>query len=89
MVGIRLGHTESRLASILQNRMVPAKELAEMLGRGYDEQKVQAMVLSLARKGLVDKTKAALLLRGTPMIKFLNYEYGSELKGGIPVNKSR
>ena len=89
MVGIRLGHTESRLVSILQNRMVSAKDLAEMLGRGYDEQKVQSMVLSLARKGLVDKTKAALLLRGTPMAKFLSYSFGSKLKGNMPKGRAR
>ena len=84
-----LSHNEEKIVRILSEGMATPKQLAEMLGRGYTEQKVQSMVLTLARKGRVDKTKAALLLRGTPMIKFLNYECGSRLKGGIPVNKSR
>ena len=84
-----LSHNEEKIVRILSEGMVSPKQLAEMLGKGYTEQKAQSMVLSLARKGKVNKTKAALLLRGTPMIKFLNYEYGSGLKGGIPVNKSR
>lgn len=84
-----LSHNEEKIVRILSEGMATPKQLAEMLGKGYTEQKAQSIVLSLARKGKVNKTKAALLLRGTPMIKFLNYEYGSGLKGGIPVNKSR
>ena len=82
-----LSHNEEKIVRILSEGMATSKQLAEMLGRGYTEQKAQSMVLALARKGKVNKTKAALLLRGTPMIKFLNYEYGSGLKGGIPANK--
>ena len=82
-----LSHNEEKIVRILNEGMATPKQLAEMLGRGYTEQKAQSMVLTLARKGVVDKTKAALLLRGTPMIKFLNYECGSGLKGSIPVNK--
>ena len=82
-----LSHNEEKIVRILSEGMATPKQLAEMLGRGYTEQKAQSMVLTLARKGKVDKTKAALLLRGTPMIKFLNYEYDSGLKGSIPVNK--
>ena len=84
-----LSHNEEKIVRILSEGMATPKQLAEMLGRGYTEQKAQSMVLTLARKGKVDKTKAALLLRDTPMIKFLNYECGSGLKGSIPVNKSR
>lgn len=84
-----LSHNEEKIVRILSEGMASPKQLAEMLGKGYTEQKAQSMVLTLARKGKVNKTKAALLLRDTPMIKFLNYEYGSGLKGGIPVNKSR
>ena len=84
-----LSHNEEKIVRILSEGMATSKQLAEMLGRGYTEQKAQSMVLTLARKGKVDKTKAALLLRGTPMIKFLNYKCGSGLKGSIPVNKSR
>ena len=82
-----LSHNEEKIVRILNEGMATPKQLAEMLGRGYTEQKAQSMVLTLARKGVVDKTKAALLLHGTPMIKFLNYECGSGLKGSIPVNK--
>ena len=49
-----------------------AKDLAKMLGKGYTEFKAQSMVLTLARKGLVDKTKAGLILHGTEMVKFLD-----------------
>lgn len=82
-----LSHNEEKIVKILNEGMATPKQLAEMLGKGYTEQKAQSMVLTLARKGKVDKTKAALLLHGTPMIKFLNYECGSGLKGSIPVNK--
>ena len=82
-----LSHNEEKIVKILNEGMATPKQLAEMLGKGYTEQKAQSMVLTLARKGVVDKTKAALLLHGTPMIKFLNYECGSGLKGSIPVNK--
>ena len=82
-----LSHNEEKIVRILSEGMATPKQLAEMLGKGYTEQKAQSMVLTLARKGVVDKTKAALLLHGTSMIKFLNYECGSGLKGSIPVNK--
>ena len=82
-----LSHNEEKIVRILNEGMATPKQLAEKLGRGYTELKVQSMVLTLARKGKVDKTKAALLLCGTPMVKFLNYECGSGLKGSIPVNK--
>ena len=84
-----LSHNEEKIVRILSEGMATPKQLAEKLGRGYTELKAQSMVLTLARKGKVDKTKAALLLRGTPMIKFLNYEYGSGLKESISVNRSR
>ena len=90
-----LSHNEEKIVRMLNEGMATPKQLAEMLGKGYTEQKAQSMVLTLARKGridktrkgVVDKTKAALLLHGTQMIKFLNYECGSGLKGSIPVNK--
>lgn len=80
---------QTKIVDILERTVVPAKELAKMLGKGYDEFKVQSMVLTLARKGQVDKVKAALILQGTVMSKFLNYETGSQLKGGIPKGKRR
>lgn len=82
-----LTHNEEKIVKILEKGMASPKQLAEALGRGYTEQKAQSMVLTLARKGVVDKTKAAILLRDTPMVKFLNYKIGGGLKGGIPVNK--
>lgn len=79
-----LNPTQERIVKILNEKVVDAKTIAEKLGRGYDEFKVQSMVLTLARKGHVDKTKAALILRGTEMLKFLKYETGSSLVGGAP-----
>jgi hypothetical protein len=79
---------EGKVVRILSEGMASPKQLADMLGRGYTELKAQSMVLTLARKGLVDKTKAALILRGTPMIKWLNEPLGAGLKGNIPVGRS-
>lgn len=84
MKELKLTHQQEKIVNILNGGMASPKQLAEMLGKGYTEQKVQSMVLTLARKGQVDKTKAAILLRGTPMIKFLNYGYSSNLSGSIP-----
>lgn len=78
---------EGKVIKTLKEGMATPKQLAEMLGRGYTELKAQSMVLTLARKGLVDKTKAALILRGTPMIKWLNEPIGAGLKGNIPERK--
>ena len=75
---------EGKVVRILSEGMASPKQLAEALGKGYTELKAQSMVLTLARKGLVDKTKAALILRGTPMIKWLNEPLGAGLKGNIP-----
>lgn len=69
---LRLSHQQERIVKRLNEGMATPKQLAEMLGKGYTESKAQSMVLTLARKGAVDKTKAALILHGTPMIKFLD-----------------
>lgn len=69
---LRLSHQQEKIVRVLKEGMATPKQLAEMLGRGYTELKAQSMVLTLARKGAVDKTKAALILHGTPMIKFLD-----------------
>ena len=84
-----LTHSEGKIVRVLNEGMATPKQIAEMLGKGYTEFKAQSMVLTLARKGAVDKTKAALILRGTEMVKFLNYSVGSGLKGGIPAQKVR
>lgn len=80
---------QEKIVRVLEKGMATPKQLAEMLGKGYTEFKAQSMVLTLAQKGVVDKTKAALILRGTEMIKFLSYSSGSALKGGIPQGKRR
>lgn len=82
-----LSHMEGKVVRILQEGMASPKQLAQALGKGYTELKAQSMVLTLARKGLVDKTKAALILRDTPMIKWLNEPLGAGLKGNIPEGK--
>lgn len=84
-----LSHQEEKIVRVLQEGMKTPAQLAEMLGRGYTELKAQSMVLTLARKGAVDKTKAALILRGTPMVKFLAYGVGGGLKGAMPEQKVR
>lgn len=78
---------EGKIIKILNEGMASPKQLAEALGKGYTELKAQSMVLTLARKGLINKTKAALILRGTPMIKWINEPLGSGLKGNIPERK--
>lgn len=85
--GIMLSHKEEIIVRMLGEKMATPKQLADALGKGYTEFKAQSMVLTLARKGLVDKTKAALILRGTEMVKFLSIPVGSGLKGGIPAPK--
>ena len=84
-----LTHSEEKIVRVLNEGMATPKQIAEMLGKGYTEFKAQSIVLTLARKGAVDKTKAALILRGTEMVKFLNYSTGSGLKGEIPAQKVR
>lgn len=84
-----LSHTQEKIVRVLEAGMASPKQLAEMLGKGYTPEKAQSMVLTLARKGVVDKTKAALILAGSPMIKFLNYKVGGGLKGGVPEIKIR
>lgn len=84
-----LSRNEEKIVRMLSESMATPKQLAEALGKEYTEFKAQSMVLTLARKGLVDKTKAALILQGTQMLKFLNIPLRGGLKGGIPVNKVR
>ena len=79
-----LTHMEGKVVRILNEGMVSPKQLANMLGMGYTELKAQSMVLTLARKGLVDKTKAVLILRGTPMVKWINEPLCTGLKGNVP-----
>lgn len=80
---------QAKIVKILEERMVSPKELTRMLGTGYNEFKVQSMVLTLARKGKVDKVKADLFLKDTEMRKFLDRELGSGLSKPVPANISR
>ena len=82
-----VSHMEGKVINMLKGGMATPKQIAEALGKGYTELKAQSMVLTLARKGLIDKTKAALILRGTPMIKWINEPIGAGLKGNIPEGK--
>ena len=76
-IKMTLNHNQEMIVRVLKEGMASPKQLAEMLGRGYDEKKAMSMVLGLARKGLVDKMKAAIILAKSPMCKLLNYEFGS------------
>lgn len=89
MIYMTLTPAQEKIVRTLEKGMATPKQLAEMLGKGYTEFKAQSLVLTLARKGLVDKVKAALILKDTKMIEFLGYELGSGLKGPVPVPKRR
>lgn len=80
---------QAKIVKILEEKWVGPKELTRMLGTGYSELKVQSMVLTLARKGKVDKATAQLFLKDTEMAKFLDRELGSGLREPIPANVSR
>ena len=77
---MRLNHQEEKIVRILKEGMASPEEIAKKLGKGYTKMKAQSMVLTLARKGAVDKTKAAIILAGSPMLNFLKYERGAGLK---------
>ncbi len=82
---MRLNPKQEKIVRMLEEKVVSPKELAKALGTGYTEMKAQAMVLTLARAGYVDKGKAAIILHGTEMAKFLKGQpLGSNLKGEIP-----
>ena len=59
---------------------VNVAKITEALGRGYTDDKVRSMVLTLARKGCINNTAAGLILHGTPMYKFLTVPFGSAKK---------
>ena len=84
-----LSRNEEKIVRMLTQSMATPKQLAEALGKGYTEFKAQSMVLTLARKGAIDATQAALILQGTQMLKFLNIPLGGGLKGGIPAQRLR
>lgn len=81
-----LSNKQEKMVKILSEKMVSPKELAELMGKDYTEQKVRSMALTLYNKGLIDKTKVSLLLMNTPMIKFLGEGYAqkAQLNGQVP-----
>lgn len=81
---MRLNHVQERIVNMLGQGMVSPKEMAKKLGKGYDELKVQSMVLTLAHKGAINGLIAGIILHGTEMEKFLPYGHGSELKKPFP-----
>ncbi len=83
-----VNHAQEKIINILKEGMFTATDLAAQMGPGYTELKIQSMVLTLARKGKVDKIKAALILRDTPMIKWLNKELGSSC-AQMPIQRVR
>jgi len=83
-----VNHAQEKIINILKDKMLTAKDVAALMGPGYTELKIQSMVLTLARKGKVDKTKAALILHGTPMCKWINKELGSSCVQ-VPTQKVR
>ena len=83
-MGTKFNHAQETIIRLLSQKMYTAEGLSKELGKGYTELKVQSMVLALARKGAIDKTRAALLLHGSPMIRLLSYTCSSNLKGAIP-----
>lgn len=85
----KINSAQEKIIKILEEKMVDPKTMAEKMGRGYTELKVQSMVLTLARKGLINKTKAILFLRGTNMVKFIENDFGAKLRGNVPVCKMR
>lgn len=64
--------TEQYLKMI--NESSNLKGLVEKLGKGYTEMKVASNIITFAKKGLVSKIKAAILLNEDypQMIKFLS-----------------
>lgn len=86
---MKISSAQEKIIRILEEKMVDPATLAAKMGRGYTPERVQNMVLTLARKGLINKTKAILFLRGTKMVKFIEEDFGSHLKGEIPVCKMR
>lgn len=88
-LALPLSAAQAKIVEVLNSRMMTSADLTKMLGTGYTELKVQSMVLTLARKGKIERNKAMLILRGTEMAKFINYPAESHLKGGIPANRGR
>jgi len=75
-----VSHIDEKVKNMLDNRCYSVSTIAKLLGKGWTDQKAANVVLTLARKGKIDKVKAALILKDTPMIRFLNIPHNSSLK---------
>ncbi len=75
------------LEAIAQGIISPAL-IAKKIGQDANgiatEMQVQSSVLTLARKGRLDKEIARKILGSAPMAQFLNEASGSRLKKAIP-----
>ena len=72
VTNLRISHTEEKILGILNTRWITIEGIAKEMGKGYNKQHAANLVLRMARKGFLDKTKAALLLHDMPnTAKFL------------------
>lgn len=86
---VKINSAQEKIVRILDEKVVSPERLAELMGRGWTAERCQNAVLTLTRKGLINKTKACLFLRGTKMIKFIEKDFGSALIGGVPKGRMR
>lgn len=69
---IKKEYSEKRIVELMESTN-DLKKLVEMFGVGYSEMQIASKVLIFAKKGLINKIKATMLLREYPnMIKFLS-----------------
>ena len=73
-----LTRTQENILKIIKKGNLDTSKIASELK--IDKNKVNADVLTLARKKEIDNVKAVYLLKGTPMIKFLGIGFGSKCK---------
>jgi len=72
MTNLHLTHIEEKIVKKLATGWMSLEGIAKEMGRGYSAQHAANLVLRMARKGFLDKTKAALILREKPnTAKFL------------------
>lgn len=76
-----VSHIDEKVKNMLDNRCYNVSTIAKLLGKGWTDQKAANVVLNLARKGLIDKVKAALILKDMPCAKFLSIAHNSKNTG--------
>lgn len=63
----------------LVNSSASVAELKEKLGEGYEELQLASEIVTLARKGVINKVRAVGMLRKFPqMLKFLDIKIGAK-----------